>query len=89
MLKSQNPIEQQPGAHKASIGQSVMSRQLGHALQIVRMKQLIERTRLSRSTLYVLMASDPSFPRKIKLTARTVGFDSQAVDAWIASRAAS
>ncbi|BCL90886.1 helix-turn-helix transcriptional regulator [Ralstonia pseudosolanacearum] len=57
------------------------------ALRILRMKQLIERTRLSRATLYVLMASDSTFPRKIKLTARTVGWLESEVDAWIASRA--
>lgn len=57
------------------------------ALRILRMKQLIERTRLSRATLYVLMARDPSFPRKIKLTARTVGWLESEVDAWITSRA--
>lgn len=57
------------------------------ALHILRMKQLIERTRLSRATLYVLMAGDPTFPRKIKLTARTVGWLESEVDAWITSRA--
>lgn len=57
------------------------------ALRILRMKQLIERTQLSRATLYGLMGSDPTFPRKIKLTARTVGWLETEVDAWIASRA--
>jgi len=57
------------------------------ALRILRMKQLIERTGLSRATLYVLMASDPTFPRKVKLTARSIGFLESDVDAWIASRA--
>ncbi|MBO7882019.1 helix-turn-helix transcriptional regulator [Burkholderia pseudomallei] len=60
--------------------------QLDKALRILRMKQLIERTNLSRATLYVLMASDPTFPRKIKLTARSIGFLESEVDAWIASR---
>ncbi|PKO27308.1 MAG: AlpA family transcriptional regulator [Betaproteobacteria bacterium HGW-Betaproteobacteria-5] len=57
------------------------------ALRILRMKQLIERTQLSRATLYGLMVSDPTFPRKIKLTARTVGWLETEVDAWIVSRA--
>ncbi|MCW0080573.1 helix-turn-helix transcriptional regulator [Burkholderia pseudomallei] len=64
------------------------ARQLDKALRILRMKQLIERTNLSRATLYVLMSTDPNFPRKIKLTARSVGFLESEVDAWIASRAA-
>ncbi|WP_247549210.1 helix-turn-helix transcriptional regulator [Ralstonia solanacearum] len=61
--------------------------QIDQALRILRMKQLIERTRLSRATLYVLMAGDSTFPRKIKLTARTVGWLESEVDAWITSRA--
>lgn len=64
------------------------ARQLNKALRILRMKQLIERTNLSRATLYVLMSTDPDFPRKIKLTARSVGFLESDVDRWIASRAA-
>ncbi|WP_233588323.1 AlpA family transcriptional regulator [Herminiimonas sp. KBW02] len=52
------------------------------------MKQLIERTQLSRSTLYWLIVNDPTFPRKIKLSVRTVGYCEFSVDAWIASRIA-
>lgn len=62
--------------------------QIDKSLRILRMKQLIERTQLSRATLYTLIASDPTFPRKIKLSPRTVGFSESAVDAWIASRIA-
>ncbi|WP_411376566.1 helix-turn-helix transcriptional regulator [Burkholderia pseudomallei] len=47
----------------------------------------MERTNLSRATLYVLMSSDPTFPRKIKLTARSIGFLESDVDAWITRRA--
>ncbi|AVA37947.1 hypothetical protein C3Z06_28540 [Cupriavidus metallidurans] len=61
--------------------------QLGKALRILRMKQLVERTMLSRATLYVLMATDPTFPRKVKLTARAIGYVESEVDAWIAARA--
>lgn len=55
--------------------------------RILRMKQLIERTSLSRATLYVLMSKDASFPRKIKLTERSIGFLESEVDAWISMRA--
>lgn len=54
---------------------------------IIRVKELVERVGLSRSTVYMLIGTDPTFPKKIKLTERTTGFDSMAVDAWIASRA--
>ncbi|MBB6580910.1 AlpA family phage regulatory protein [Ralstonia solanacearum] len=67
---------------------SQTTRQSDKALRVLRVKQLVERTNLSRATLYVLMSSDPTFPPKIKLTARSVGFLESDVDAWITSRAA-
>ncbi len=63
-------------------------RQLGRALRILRMKQLIVRSGLSRATHYVLMATDPTHPKKIQLTKRSIGFLESEVDAWIESRAA-
>lgn len=66
---------------------TVMVSQLGRSIQILRMKQLVVRTRLSRATLYALMSTDPTFPQKIKLTARTVGFLESEVDAWLTTRA--
>ncbi|MEB0030191.1 AlpA family transcriptional regulator [Undibacterium sp. RTI2.1] len=68
---------------------TLILRQLGKALQILRMKQLVQRTQLSRATLYVLMSTDKTFPQKIKLSARTVGYLESDVDAWIAARAES
>jgi prophage regulatory protein len=65
------------------------ARSAGQVLRILRMKQLVERTGLSRATLYVLMSTDPTFPKKIKLTERTVGFLEAEVNAWIAARAES
>jgi prophage regulatory protein len=55
--------------------------------RVLRMRQLVERTGLSRATLYVLMATDPTFPAKINLTIRTVGFYEHEVEVWLASRA--
>jgi predicted DNA-binding transcriptional regulator AlpA len=66
---------------------SLTVRQLDKALRILRVKQLVERTGLSRATLYVLMSTDPTFPRKIKLTVRAVGWLESEVDGWIVSRA--
>lgn len=64
-------------------------RQPASALNILRMKQVIERTKLSRATIYILMATDSKFPQKIKLSARAVGYLECEVDAWIAARAES
>jgi len=62
-------------------------RVLPPGIRILRMKDLVQRTKLSRSTLYAIGASDPTFPAKIQLTARTVGYSEFSVDAWLASRA--
>lgn len=78
-----------PNYRGLSTEASQMVRQIDKSLRILRMKQLVERTGLSRATLYVLMSTDPTFPRKINLTARSIGFLESEVDAWIASRAAS
>ena len=59
----------------------------GAAVRVLRVKQVIERTGLSRSTVYALLKSDPTFPRKIQLSARTTGIIESDLDAWIASRA--
>lgn len=82
-IRQSNPI-----CHIPSYDVPSIAHQIGKVLRILRMKQLIERTQLSRATLYVLMATDPTFPRKIKLTARTVGWLESDVNLWIESRAA-
>ncbi|CAM8819573.1 prophage CP4-57 regulatory family protein [Burkholderia pseudomallei MSHR5613] len=83
------PEQPNPTHYSASDSASPMVRQREKALRILRMKQMRERTGLSRATLYVLMSTDPTFPAKINLTARTIGWLESEVDAWIASRAAS
>ncbi|VBR62499.1 prophage CP4-57 regulatory protein (AlpA) [Burkholderia pseudomallei] len=81
-------LRQSHSIHRvASVDTTAMVLRLDKALRILRMKQLIERTNLSRATLYVLMSSDSTFPKKIKLTARSIGFLESEVDAWIAARA--
>lgn len=55
--------------------------------RVLRIKDVINRTGLSRSTLYALMKSDPAFPRKVSLSPRTSGVIEHQLDAWIALRA--
>jgi prophage regulatory protein len=50
-----------------------------------RIKQVIQRTGVSRSMLYSLMARG-EFPKPVKISARAVAWDSHAVTAWIESR---
>lgn len=76
-----------PGHGGVSADASRVGRPLGKAVRLLRMKQMVERTNLSRATLYALAQTDPTFPRKIKLTERTVGYIEQEVEQWILSRA--
>lgn len=57
--------------------------------RVLRIKDVIERTGLSRSTLYALMKNDPEFPKKVSLSVRTTGVIEYQLDAWIALRAGS
>ncbi|MCB1657504.1 MAG: AlpA family transcriptional regulator [Pseudomonadales bacterium] len=69
--------------------QTVTQAQTTH--KMLRMKQLIEKTGLSRSTLYDMMnvdskRKDLSFPRGIKLTEATVCWLESEVDTWLESK---
>jgi prophage regulatory protein len=69
--------------------QAITQTQTSH--KMLRMKQLIELTALSRSTLYEMMdvkskRYDPCFPRAIKLTEATVCWLESEVNAWIDSK---
>ncbi|MDX9689633.1 MAG: AlpA family transcriptional regulator [Proteobacteria bacterium] len=53
--------------------------------KIIRLREVLDRTGLSRSMAYALIEQG-QFPRPISLGARAVGWFSSQVDAWIASR---
>ena len=53
--------------------------------RILRLPEVIRLTGLSRSTLYSLISKE-EFPKQIKLTTRSCGWDSIAVQRWINSR---
>lgn len=63
---------------------------------VLRLKAVMRRTGLSRSTLYSLMNPkskyyDPTFPKRIQLTGRVggaVGFIESELNQWIEARAA-
>ncbi len=55
--------------------------------KIERIPEVLSRTGLSRSGLYAAIRAR-SFAAPIKISARSVGFLSSEVDAWIAERAA-
>ena len=62
--------------------------------KVLRMKMMTEKTGVSRSSTYNKLNPankhfDPSFPKPIRLGARSVGWLESEVDAWIATRAES
>lgn len=52
-----------------------------------RKKRVLDRTGLSNSTLYELMAAG-KFPKPVKIADRCVAWPANEVDAWIADRIA-
>lgn len=41
---------------------------------------------IGRTKLHYLSENDPDFPRKIRLSARCVGFRRESLDAWLAAK---
>lgn len=55
-------------------------------VKILRLKDVIEKTGLSRSTIYLQIAQG-RFPKQIQLTgARSVGWHEESITQWIESR---
>jgi prophage regulatory protein len=54
---------------------------------IIRLRQAILKTGLSRSTIYTLIKLG-DFPKQIQLSPRTMGFLESEIDEWIAGRIA-
>ena len=50
--------------------------------RIIRLKTVLDRTGLSRSTLYRKVA-EGTFPRQLRIAARCAGWRESAVDAWL------
>ena len=55
-------------------------------MRVLRLPEVSHATGLSRSTIYRLMRSG-TFPQSVALTARTVGWRIDEVEAWILARA--
>ena len=64
-----------------------------HAIRILRLKQVLEITGLSKSTVYDLLnpkspRHDANFPRSIQLTQSSVGWLASEINEWIELRIA-
>lgn len=55
--------------------------------RIVRLKTVLARTGLSRSTIYRKIA-EGTFPRQVKISVHGAGWHESAIDRWIANPAA-
>ena len=53
--------------------------------RILRMREVMQRIGLSRSTIYKLMEND-DFPRPMKLGSQAIGWRDADIEAWIAGR---
>ena len=53
-----------------------------HPNRIIRLKEVVELTGLSRSTIYKLM-NDDKFPKSNKLGAKSVGWHMRDIQAWL------
>jgi prophage regulatory protein len=53
--------------------------------KVIRLKQVIDRTGLSRSTIYEMMKAG-AFPERVSLGLRSVGWHESEIDKWIAAR---
>ena len=51
--------------------------------RIIRLSEVLNRTDLTPSTWYRVQAVDPTAPKPIKLTSRTIGFLEAEIDAFI------
>lgn len=49
---------------------------------IIRLKEVIRRTGLSRSTIYSLMSKD-QFPKQVQITERCIGWSEDIIHDWI------
>ena len=56
-------------------------------IRVVRLREVMTRTRLSRSTIYVMMA-EGRFPRPVPLGDRSVGWIESELEDWLRDRIA-
>jgi prophage regulatory protein len=61
------------------------------SLRIIRLKEVIELTGISRSLIYLKVNArsryfDPSFPRPLKIASRAIGWNGTELQKWIESR---
>lgn len=64
----------------------IPSKANAQALRILRMRELQERTGVSKSFIYQLIGQD-RFPKSVRLGERSVGWFEHEINDWLANRA--
>lgn len=64
--------------------QRMEERPVNHPERIIRLKTVLARTGLSRSTLYRKMA-DGTFPQRVPISVHGTGWHESAINRWIAN----
>ena len=62
-----------------------MTKIRSHQMRLIKLKEVIEKTSLGRSTIYEFM-TDGRFPKQVSLGAKSVAWVESEVDDWIMER---
>lgn len=54
--------------------------------RLIRLPEVQERVGVARSTIYRLVANDPTFPRPMKVGRRVIAWRSDLLEEWIVSQ---
>ncbi len=54
--------------------------------RLMRLPEVLDRLGVARSTLYRLVANDPTFPKPVKVGRKVVAWRSDLLDEWIVSQ---
>lgn len=55
-------------------------------MRLLRLPEVIERLGVGRTTLYKLVAEDPTFPRPVKVGRKVVAWRSDLLDEWVVTQ---
>ncbi|MDE2883866.1 MAG: AlpA family phage regulatory protein [Chloroflexota bacterium] len=54
--------------------------------RLMRLPEVLDRLGVARSTLYRLVANDPTFPKPVKVGLKVIAWRSDLLDEWIVSQ---
>lgn len=57
-------------------------------MRVIKLKEICQLLRISRTTFYILRAKDPTFPKPVFENTRSLSFDYNQVEQWYQSKLA-